>query len=233
MTDDPRPDGCPQASDDDLAAYAVGALEAPAAERLELHLQSCERCRAHLRWLEPAVATLPASVERRAPPPGLRRRVLAEVNADVRRARKEGGARSAVLSRRFRVSLAGAGAALAVALAAIVVVDGDDGRTTIRAKATPAAPSGAVSATLEREGDAGILRVERLPRLQPDRVYQVWVSRGKTLEPSSLFVLRRDGTAEAAVPGPLDGADAVLVTEEPVGGSETPTAPPLLEARLG
>ena len=54
----------------------------------------------------------------------------------------------------------------------------------------------------------------------------------RTLEPSSLFVSRRDGTAEAAVPGPLDDADAVLVTREPRGGSRHPTSPPLLSADL-
>ena len=46
-----------------------------------------------------------------------------------------------------------------------------------------------------------------------------WVERDGTLEPSSLFVPRRDRTAEAAVAGSFDGADAVLVTREPRGGS--------------
>ena len=41
-----------------------------------------------------------------------------------------------------------------------------------------------------------------------------------------------DGTAEAAVPGPLDDADAVLVTREPRGGSQHPTSLPLLRADL-
>ena len=43
------------------------------------------------------------------------------------------------------------------------------------------------------------------------------------MEPSSAFVLDADGTAEAAVPGPLDGADAVLVTGSRSGGSAQPT----------
>jgi hypothetical protein len=45
-------------------------------------------------------------------------------------------------------------------------------------------------------------------------------------------VLGDDGTAEAAVPGPLEGADAVLVTREPRGGSRRPTSAPILEAAL-
>ena len=79
---------------------------------------------------------------------------------------------------------------------------------------------------------SAILTMSRLPVLRAGHVYEVWVERDGTLEPSSLFVPRRDGTAEAAVPGSLDGADAVLVTREPRGGSQRPTSPPLLRADL-
>ena len=58
------------------------------------------------------------------------------------------------------------------------------------------------------------------------------MQRDGTLQPSSLFVPRRDRTADAAVPGPLDDADAVLVTREPRGGSRQPTSAPLLQADL-
>ena len=68
--------------------------------------------------------------------------------------------------------------------------------------------------------------MSRLPALPRDDVYEVWVERDGALEPSSLFVPRRDGSAEAAVPGSLDGADAVLVTREPRGGSREPTSRP-------
>jgi Anti-sigma-K factor rskA len=63
-------------------------------------------------------------------------------------------------------------------------------------------------------------------------VYEVWVERDGALEPSSLFVPRRDGSAEAAVSASLDGAEAVLVTREPRGGSRQPTSRPLLRADL-
>ena len=74
--------------------------------------------------------------------------------------------------------------------------------------------------------------MRRLPALPPNDVYEVWVRRDGALQPSSLFVPRRDRTADAAVPGPLDNADAVLVTREPRGGSQHPTSPPLLQADL-
>jgi hypothetical protein len=76
------------------------------------------------------------------------------------------------------------------------------------------------------------LRVQRLPKLPPNQVYETWLERDGELEPGSVFVLRRDGSADAAIPGPLEGASAVLVTREPRGGSQSPTSPPLLEATL-
>jgi hypothetical protein len=90
----------------------------------------------------------------------------------------------------------------------------------------------AASATLERHGDSATLHVDELPPLARDQVYEVWVKRAGVLEPSSTFVLARDHSAEAAVPGPLDGAEAVLVTAEPRPGSSRPTSQPLLEASL-
>ena len=52
---------------EDLAAYLLGALERDEAEALERHLEGCERCREEMRWLRPAVQTLPESVERAEP----------------------------------------------------------------------------------------------------------------------------------------------------------------------
>ena len=71
-----------------------------------------------------------------------------------------------------------------------------------------------------------------MPPLADDEVYEVWVQRAGVLEPRSIFVLDSDGTAEAAVPGPLEGASAVYVTREPRGGSRQPTSEPLLSATL-
>jgi hypothetical protein len=99
-------------------------------------------------------------------------------------------------------------------------------------KAQPANGANPVSATLERSGDSATLHVNAMPPLADDEVYEVWVQRAGVMEPRSIFVLSSDGTAEAAVPGPLDDADAVYVTREPRGGSRQPTTDPLLSAPL-
>ena len=68
---------------DDLAAYALGALDTAEAIELERHLEGCERCQEHLRWLDPALGALSESVERVEPPRELRERLMTEVRADA------------------------------------------------------------------------------------------------------------------------------------------------------
>jgi anti-sigma-K factor RskA len=225
---------------DDVAAYALGALSPAEAAELERHLAECEACRARLRGLQTAVDVLPASVEQLTPPPELRDRLMATVHAEARaatgpetraasaksRSRRRGGWGGLFL----RPATAFVGALLIVAgVAAGYALRGgeDDQTTTVAARAL----SPGVEAELVRQGDSGALQVRRMPAIDRDEVYEVWVQRGDGVEAASTFVLDRDGRAVAAVPG-LEGADAVLVTREPYGGSEQPTTDPVLEAPL-
>ncbi|HST51949.1 MAG TPA: anti-sigma factor [Pyrinomonadaceae bacterium] len=64
-----------------LALEATGALEAGERRALEAHLPSCAECRAELRELSDAVATLAFTVAPVAPPARLRARVLESVRA--------------------------------------------------------------------------------------------------------------------------------------------------------
>ena len=223
---------------DDLAAYALGALEDDEVVRLRDHLESCEDCRHQLRWLEPAVELLPMTVQQLEPPPRLRDALMRVVRDESPRAAREppqraAGGRWAWLGRSLlRPATAVAAAAMLVigAVAGYLVAEPDENNSTLTAQAAGGAP--AASGVLEREGGSGILRVTGMPALARDEVYEVWVQRDGRLEPSSLFVLRRNRSGEAAVPGSLDGADAVLVTKEPRGGSRQPTSKPVLSVQL-
>ena len=224
---------------DDLAAYALGALEEPEAIELQGHLRDCEACRAQLRWLQTAVDLLPRSVEQLEPPARLRRRLAATVRAEARKGSRAGVVAAEPRRLRewgallWRPATAVAAGVLIVAGAAAGYLLHDPGESTsvVTARPLPSAPA-RVAGTLERQDGSAILTMSHLPALPPNDVYETWVQRDGTLQPSSLFVPRRDRTADAAVPGPLDNADAVLVTREPRGGSQQPTSPPLLRADL-
>ena len=84
---------------------------------------------------------------------------------------------------------------------------------------------------MERTGDKGILRVSGLPQ-RTDGIYEVWIARDGKVEPSTLFQVHRDGSGAAAIPDGLDGADQVMVTLEPPGGSAKPTRAPLIVTKL-
>jgi anti-sigma-K factor RskA len=94
------------------------------------------------------------------------------------------------------------------------------------------AQGGTVQAMLERNGDSGTLELTGLKQAPPGRVYQAWVQKGGRIEPSSLFDVRRDGSANTAIPHQLSGADMVMVSLEPQGGSKQPTSSPIVTVSL-
>ena len=220
---------------DDLAAYALGGLGEDEAGKLRQHLEGCEECRAELRWLQPAVDVLPRSVPQRRPPPRLRRRLMSTVRAESRAARRERTSRSrrrdwsGLLWRPATAAAAGALLAVGVGGGYLLHQPGDQS-SLLTADAAKGAPS--ASGSLERAAGSGILRVQGMPALARNQTYEVWVRRNGTTQPSSLFTVRRNRSGAAAVPGPLDDADAVLVTKEPRGGSSRPTSRPLLSVSL-
>jgi anti-sigma-K factor RskA len=234
-------DGAHQPYEDDLAAYLLDALPEPEARAFEAHLEACELCQARERWLRTSVEVLPSSVEQVEPPPELRKRLLDTVQSEAgapapapaRRPERRRGSRrwlgSFVLT---PVTAAAAAVLILVAGVAGYLLRGDESgppTSTVAAKSTPAAPG--VKATILRTGDRGILRVEGLPQ-RKGRVYEIWLMRGGRPEPSTLFQVRRDGRGAAAIPRGLDDATQVLVTSEPLAGSDKPTTKPILSARV-
>jgi hypothetical protein len=71
-----------------------------------------------------------------------------------------------------------------------------------------------------------------MPSLDEGSVYQVWLQRDGEVIPQSLFQVGPDGRGGGAVTDGLEGADAVMVTREPAGGSPAPTEKPVLTVKL-
>jgi hypothetical protein len=55
---------------------------------------------------------------------------------------------------------------------------------------------------------------------------------GERLLPEATFALTRGRTAEPGIAKLPEGAEEILVTREPAGGSETPSTEPVLSAPL-
>jgi hypothetical protein len=71
---------------DELEAYALGALDHAGAERVASHLAVCQSCRAEAASLADVVGAIPDSVALREPRAELRERVLAAARAGMRTA---------------------------------------------------------------------------------------------------------------------------------------------------
>jgi len=213
---------------EDLAAYMLGALEPRETVEFERHLEGCERCQGEMRWLQPALHSLPESVERQEPPPRLRQALMAEVRAD---AGEEGDERRGFLPgwlrEGFRIRglrIATGFAVIAFAIAAVAGYEIGKGGSEDEGKAaTLVTQEHGITVKMVREGQGGTLHLAKLHQLPPDKVLEAWVRReGKVEAVPALLVPDRKGQAETTI-ADMSGVDTVMVTEEPQGGSETPT----------
>jgi hypothetical protein len=217
---------------DSLGAWLLGALPEDEAEGFRRHLEQCAVCQEDAAGLQVAVDALPASAEPRTPPAALKERIMAVVEREGEAAPAPAPAR-AERPRRMRSWFGGLSLrpALAIGLAAFAIgfvgaqVAGS-GTETITAQV-----SGGGKATLEVDDGHGRLVASDLPAPPSGRVYQVWLDKGgKAPEPTNALFSTRDGAASVDVPGSLDGVKRVMVTDEPPGGSDTPSGKLLLTA---
>jgi hypothetical protein len=219
---------------EELAAYALDALEPGEAAAFERHLEGCEHCQAELRWLQPAVQALPEAVERREPPLRLRASLMAEVRADAG-GEAEGGAsvlgwiRGTFSHRGLRLAAGLASLALAVAaVAGYEIGKGGGGGGKEAGSTIVSRQAGGITVKMVREGEGGSLHLSHVHQLPPGKVLEAWVRRkGKVEAVPALFVPDRAGQAETTI-ADMSGVNTVMVTAEPQGGSKEPTSPPIV-----
>ncbi len=218
---------------DDVAAYALGSLEDHERQRFERHLESCAVCSDELEAFEQVAALLRISAPERRASQRLRRRLMAEVSLDARRPRDVRGFRSWRLAPLGSLSPS---AALGGVLAAVVIAVGG---LELRASGRGAsqifrAHAAGASAEIRVSGERAVLVVHHFAPPPPGQIYQVWLNRPhRRPQPSSaLFGVSARGDGSASVPGNLDGVQQVMVTREPVGGSQAPTRPATITVNL-
>jgi anti-sigma factor RsiW len=223
----------------DVAAYALGALDAEELTRFRSHLETCAVCRDELSAFQQIVDVLPMSAPTFEAPASLRRRVLDAIEdepkldpASVQR-RSQASRKRSLRFRMPRPALAfSAGLTLAAAIVAVVIAVGSSpapGTRTIDAQVT-----GQGTAALQVSKDHAQLVVHRFAAPPAGQIYEVWLQHGKgALQPTTaLFSVTGQGDADVDVPGNLHGVSHVLVTREPAGGTSKPTHTPVITADL-
>jgi anti-sigma-K factor RskA len=231
MMDREAMSGTPDCSGD-AAAYVLGALEPEEAEVFRSHLHECAVCRDEVESFGGVIQALPLAANQYKPPPGLKRRVLQEVQSEQAAAGRE-----AVRRRRAwrgpRQLLAGGVAALVAAGGAVTAIELSAG---VAATVVTAQVSGiAGTAQLRLTGDHGELVVRHLTPPGRGHVYEVWLKSGKAapVPASVLFGVNSSGDADVGIPKSIHGGvSKVMVTKEPLDGSPAPTTSPVIVARI-
>ncbi len=224
---------------DDLAAFALGALDAEEARAVRVHLDGCEACRAEVRALNETAFAIAATAGRDVPA-ALRSKV-------VERARRQSGPRragssSSIDALRRPVPLA-VPAALVVLLAISLVAytgaqrDRDRYATALSgiagARVVALAPTGEVagvrgSLVIPSDGAAPYLILD-LPAAPSGKTWEAWVLRGET--PRAAGITNDRGVTTLVLTAPLAGGDGVAVTLEPSGGVDRVTGAPVLAGK--
>jgi anti-sigma-K factor RskA len=220
--------------EDFAGAYVLGAMDPSEREAYEAHLVTCSQCREEVDELLPAAEALPMASPPMLAPPALKARIMAEVEREAALLAQTGpeADRPERPRERRRFSwlsgwrLAPVAAALLIAgvLAGSLLGGGMQTYEFDRA-----------GARLEVEGDRAMLVADDLPAPPEGRVYEVWLMPEGDGDPQPtdvLFMPRGDGSAVAAIPGPLEDVAGVAVTDEPMGGSDAPTGEVLMAAEL-
>ena len=233
---------------DNLAGYALGALEGPEGIRVETHVATCTTCASVLAQYWAVVSTLPMGLDPVAPPP----EAWAAIRAEARRRRLRVGQGAGSWARpNWRRAMWPVSTTLVASLLIWNVVL----QRELTRRAPGPAPGPEVEALSRRPGrlvilagtghpgasarlfvavdGGGHLAISGLTPLPRGRTYQLWFIRtGASAVTGGTFGVDTRGLAwaKAGVPASLDEVRAIAVTEEPAPGSVSPTGQHLLEA---
>jgi anti-sigma-K factor RskA len=239
-----------------LAAYALGALDADEIPALESHLAGCQDCQAELADYQAVKTGLISSVPPQVPSPELRRTLAAQLPSQ----RAQTPNLLANLFAQFSLGQITA-AVIVVILLGLNLYSSfqirelqrqqtalaerlSNDQTALSMLSYPSTQSLVVnpdiqnlagSMLVDREKRIAVLVLWNLPPLEAGQTYQAWLidSDGNRVS-GGLFVAdgQRYTTITVRAPIPMGEFDGLGVTVEPSGGSEGPTGPRILTVDL-
>ena len=216
---------------DDVAAYALGALDHSEVGRFRAHLETCSVCRDELASFQQVADALPLSAPAHRARSRLRRRVLREVRSNPRGERATGSRAGWPGGGGWPWPALAAAAVIAVIVFAGLRLAGGSGPPN---RVLSAQVTGRGSAQLRLHGDHGELVLRGFSPPPRGKIYELWIKRPhQAPRPAgALFSVTPDGSGDVAVPAALHPASLVMVTPEPSGGSRAPTHPPVLSVSV-
>jgi anti-sigma-K factor RskA len=223
-------------------AYVLDAVSDMERAEFERHLTVCDACRQEVAELRETASRLGAAATAE-PPPRMRTAVLSRIS-EVRQLPPDA---PVIPLRRPSWALRMTSVAAAVLLVATVVlgtllVRAQDSLQDTEAQAAQVSSilgsgdaqiatqgdesSGRMVALMSRSENRMLLLTDELPAAPSGKDYQAWTIGDQVT--SAGLITPRDGRASLEVSG-IDDAELVGITLEPTGGSDQPTADPIMK----
>lgn len=229
--------------EEEIALFALGAIDGPERHVIEAHLKKCARCRARLEEAQAAAGLLPAALDPILPSGHSREKLLSRVRSDPRTGRAK---LLRPLRALFSLHIARIGL-IFVGLIAIVTLMvyaaqvnpntnlftfGTGAAAAARTlKGTALAPRADGRLLAAPDDKSGELVVNGLGVLAPGKCYELWLVRKNQMEAAGTFEVDTGGRATMAVSSdqPLSHVDRFLVTVERSGGVPVAEGPVVLQ----
>jgi anti-sigma factor RsiW len=227
-----------------LGAYALDALPAAEARRLEEHLAGCPEhaaAAAELRTTQSLLALTAGDVQ---PPPELRQRISHAVAANPSQSQTVSGPAPAMvpIRRASRMTRWAPRRAYLAVAAAVLVSLGVGGLIGYQLSASQQplaytfqgdptrAPGAEARLVYFRDRQQAVLTVRGLPRLTAGHVYEIWLIKGGVPVDEGIGA-DPNGNLAAPISGDVPRFDQLAITVEP-GEQQLPTTTPILIGNL-
>ncbi|MGB8645326.1 MAG: anti-sigma factor [Anaerolineae bacterium] len=223
-----------------IATYALGALEGEDRQQLEAHLKRCARCRAALHETRSIVNLLPRGVEPVPPSAETRHKLFARIHDDL--ARTHSAAHPLHLAGWF-IPLLAIGLTMLVGFLALPFITQTNQEREIadimndpNAQAHPlVGTQGATGArgrlVMAPDANKAVLVVTGLTPLASDKTYEFWLGHKDQMIPAGLFQVDSNGGTMLLVLSAetISAFDWYCVSVEQKAGAQVPNGPIILQ----
>jgi anti-sigma-K factor RskA len=231
-----------------IPAYALGCLDGDEAGTVSSHLAVCDQCRAELHSYQELVGEMAFSVRQHEPPPAVKSRLMARIQADAPVALDS--PQSSAWRQRLASALSNLSPAWAVAGLALLIIlgisnlllwgqirqlrAGEPPLRVVSLQGTGNTPEAIGMVVMSVDGASGTLVVDRLPDLGEAQQYQLWLIRDGQRTSGGVFSVDSAGYGWLWIRSsePLASYSGFGITVEPAGGSAGPTGARVLGGDL-
>lgn len=232
-----------------IPAYALSSLEAAEAAQVAAHLEHCPACQELLASYVDVVSALPLAATEKSPAPELKTQLLARIHETPESTTAVAPSPAIEpTSLRLKLQHVFSGSVwrpMALGLGVLALILGFvlwqqlNYTNSIRfdqfvMSNTEAAPEATGLIIMGEDGKFGTLVVDRLPILDEDQQYQLWLVKDGKRVSGGVFSVYEGGyqSIKIKAPDPLASYTSFGITIEPSGGSDNPTGERVLGFNL-